>query len=540
MISERATLIEAAKKSAWLFMTVVIAMTLAMTLTLVASEDAIGQSERSRMIAGQVRQTARLITTAESGQRGYLYTGDEAFRPDLRELKMQVQTGLSAARDTTIRPELRARLEVLKDVATKKFDELEKTTQLYESGKKAEAFQLVLSKEGVQMMEQMRAEIDDILQQEDIMVAKAREKLFKMTSSLKILLFLGTTALGILSYLWVRSVTQRLAPLHLCVARAREIADNRFDAVELPVVAADDEVGSLTRSINEMTGSLRKGAYKVESARQRVQDTALSLSDRAIEQSAALTQLASGIQEISATVQELNLSASQMSEKVSALVEQAQSRERAGARGLQAVEESGNATAKVRDQVKSMADFTIALNEKAARVERIVFFVNELTERSNILSINAALLASTSGSGNEAFGVLAEEMQKLTSRSKDSTLEIHETLQSIRTEIQRVVLATEETTKQVEAGDQAASQASRSIQVLKEAVDEGNDTFLQIVAAVRQQNQALGQVEQALVAMRESAQLVEQGSLSLKEDAGVLAALNLELQNSDLLKAVRK
>ena len=75
--------------------------------------------------------------------------------------------------------------------------------------------------------------------------------------------------------------------------------------------------------------------------------------------------------------------------------------------------------------------------------------------------------------------------------------------------------------------------------MLKEAVDEGNDTFLQIVAAVRQQNQALGQVEQALVAMRESSQLVEEGSLSLKDDAGVLAALNLELQNSELLKAVR-
>ena len=166
--------------------------------------------------------------------------------------------------------------------------------------------------------------------------------------------------------------------------------------------------------------------------------------------------------------------------------------------------------------------------------------VNELTERSNILSINAALLAANSDGGNtDAFAVLADEMQKLTTRSKESTLEIHETLQTIRSHIQRVVLATEETTKQVESGNSAAKRASVSIDALKTAVEEGNDTFLQVVTAVQQQSIALDQVDQAIVAMRESAEVVSSESKRLNDDAETLRVLTVELANMALLSSAR-
>lgn len=234
------------------------------------------------------------------------------------------------------------------------------------------------------------------------------------------------------------------------------------------------------------------------------------------------------------------MSANQMSDNAQGLVDESATRQRASERGLKAVEESQDSARIVREQVESVARVTVTLNEKAAKVERIVFFVNELTERSNILSINAALLAATSEKGGESFAVLADEMQKLTSRSKESTLEIHDMLQSIRAEIQRVVLAAEEATKQVETGEKFAGQASKSIKSLKQAVDEGNNHFLQVVAAVRQQNQALSQVEQALVAMRDSAQLVEEGGRKIENSSTDLAKLSNKLGDTALLKAVRE
>ncbi|HIB67741.1 MAG TPA: hypothetical protein EYO33_22240, partial [Phycisphaerales bacterium] len=253
----------------------------------------------------------------------------------------------------------------------------------------------------------------------------------------------------------------------------------------------------------------------------------------------AISQLSAAIQEIAATIKDMNVSASQMSEKASESVEEARAREAAGTQGLSAVDRSLEAAQTVTRQVNQVGEITLELNQKAARIERIVFFVNELTERSNILSINAALLASANDGNRDSFSVLAEEMQKLTSRSKTATLEIHETLQDVRSQIQRVVLATEETSKQVKYGNDAASQASESIKVLKNAVDHGNNTFLQVVAAVRQQSTALTQVEQALQAMRESAELVEDESRQLRSDAARLAQLNESLENSELLKAVR-
>lgn len=525
-------------KSVWFFCTVLLALAFGITLTLISFDDAISQSERSRQINKLVRTAQFELLEAESAHLSFLYAAQgDLSEQDLNKYQEEILGSLTAAAQMTKEPDQQARIEAMKDAAKEKMEALNLSLSAYRRGEKPEALNLVRSEDD--QLDEFKDKATVVMTEESQYVEDSKKHVDRFSFWLKAFVWFVVVAGWLVSYRWLTAVRTRLAPLELCVKRAEQIAENQFDGPDLPLVFADDEVGKLTQSFNKMAGSLRREAQKVESARKRVQETALSLSDRAIEQSAALTQLSSGIQEISATVQELNLSASQMSEKVGGLVDDAKGREKAGAKGLLAVEEADNATERVRDQVESVAQFTVALNEKAARVERIVFFVNELTERSNILSINAALLASTSGGESEAFSVLAEEMQKLTSRSKESTLEIHETLQSIRTEIQRVVLATEETKKQVESGDKAAKQASRSIKVLKEAVDEGNDTFLQIVAAVRQQNQALGQVEQALVAMRESSQLVEEGSLSLKDDAGVLAALNLELQNSELLKAVR-
>ena len=532
------SLYQETSKSVWFFCTVLIGMAVAITLTLVSFDDAIAQSERSRQINNLIRSAQFELLEAESEHLSFLYASEgDLSEQDLNKYQEEIMAALTGAAQMTTEPDQQARIEGMKDAAKDKMEALNLSLRAFRNGDKVEALTRVRNQDD--QFAEFKDKAAVVISEESQYVEASKKLVNRYNFWLKVFLWFVVLAGGLVSYRWLSAVRTRLAPLELCVKRAEEIADNRFDGADLPLVFADDEVGKLTQSFNKMTGSLRREAQKVESARRRVQETALSLSDRAIEQSSALTQLSSGIQEISATVQELNLSASQMSEKVGGLVDDAKGREKAGAKGLLAVEEADNATERVRDQVESVAQFTVALNEKAARVERIVFFVNELTERSNILSINAALLASTSGGESEAFSVLAEEMQKLTSRSKESTLEIHETLQSIRTEIQRVVLATEETKKQVESGDKASKQASRSIKVLKDAVDEGNDTFLQIVAAVRQQNQALGQVEQALVAMRESSQLVEEGSLSLKDDAGVLAALNLELQNSELLKAVR-
>lgn len=532
------SLLESARGSVGISLVTIWSMGILCLIPLFAFNSASNQANNSAQIVRRVLIAENLLREIESSQRGYLYTNRDSYLVDMSKKMSQIRENLTEAQNFSERPEQKGRLSILSELISKKNDEIQKTIDLQKDGKAEEAKVLVLTDTGKQLMDEIGNTADKVIEFEQAYVFESRATVSKLAVLLQVMVVLGVVILTIFKALWLKSVRLRLAPLSACVKRANDIAKNRFHEAPLPV-ESNDEIGSLTASINEMTSALSRGASDVDDARKKVANLALSLSRRAIEQTAALSQLSAGIQEINTTVQELNLSAAQMSDKVSVSVEAARSREKAGSKGLQAVETSVEASERVRRQVDEVASITVELNQKATRVERIVFFVNELTERSNILSINAALLASSSDGNRDSFSVLADEMQKLTSRSKEATLEIHETLQNIRTEIQRVVLATEETSKQVEAGNDAAAQASRSISVLKQAVDEGNDTFMQVVAAVRQQNQALAQVEQALTAMRESAELVEEESKRLRADADLLGELNHKLENTDLLRAIR-
>ena len=533
------SLYQLVKQSVTIFLAVVIASGLLILFALVSFDDALQQAHRSLEISQKVRVASQDLLQMESAQRGYLFTREERYLANYDDLAEEVKQNLTEAEAISQQPEQIARYSYLKETAQKKVGEMNESIRLAREEKIAEVNELLLSDKGVQLMENFREAASESLHEEQGLVKSSRETVDRLSTFLKIIiacLSLGSIFFAIHG---IRSTRENLRPLELCAERAQEIIHHQFRGTPLPEDGAR-EVASMTRSLNEISTFLTKSARDVWKAHAKVAEMGDTLSRRAVEQSAALSQLSASIQQIASTVQELNLSADQMSDNVTSSVNKAQEREKAGLVGLKAVENSYQAAQKVERQGQQVGDITVELNNRAAKVERIVFVVNELTERSNILSINAALLAASSKEGNtDAFAVLADEMQKLTTRSKDSTLEIHETLQTIRSQIQRVVLATEETTKQVAAGNKAAILASESIGSLKTAVEEGNDTFLKVVAAVQQQNIALDQVDQALVAMRESAEVVETESKLLNQDAESLRKLNSRLADTALLKAAR-
>ena len=415
-----------------IFLSVVLACGALIMLTLMAFDDALGQSQRSLEITQRVRRANRQLVEMESAQRGFLLTKRERYLLHYDDLSKSVQQNLAEAESISLLPGQLGRLEHLRETAREKVAEMNETIALARAGKLEEALSIVLTDRGAKLMEDFQSTSSETMASEMSLVRESRSKVDNLSSFLKIItvsLVLGSAAFAVYG---LRNSREQLRPIELCVRRAKEIAQGKFRGDPLPETGAR-EVTSLTASINEMSDFIASSAGDVLQAQAKVEELSATLSRRAVEQSAALSQLSASIQQVASTVQELNLSANQMSENVAGSVNRAREREAAGLVGLEAVKESQTAAEKVERQVQQVADITIELNNRAAKVERIVFVVNELTERSNILSINAALLAANSDGGNtDAFAVLADEMQKLTTRSKESTLEIHETLQTIQ------------------------------------------------------------------------------------------------------------
>ena len=147
------------------------------------------------------------LVDAETGQRGFIFTGREDFLEPyknsqkvngqhLRELKELIKDN----------PKQIERLTRVEDLAQQKMSELAATIALKKANKDKELRALVLSGKGKQIMDELRNKLDDMLEVEDNLLVKRQEEA-KQAEQISSLVSLGGTgaaiALGVFTLLFI-------------------------------------------------------------------------------------------------------------------------------------------------------------------------------------------------------------------------------------------------------------------------------------------------------------------------------------------------
>ncbi len=109
----------------------------------------------------ELERTESLLTDAETGQRGYLYTGDPRYLTPYNQASTQLDAHFDELkRLSTGRPHDQASIAQLLSLKNAKIKEMAETIALYLAGKPDEARSVVLSDNGLQTMDQFRRLID--------------------------------------------------------------------------------------------------------------------------------------------------------------------------------------------------------------------------------------------------------------------------------------------------------------------------------------------------------------------------------------------
>ncbi len=170
------------------------------------------------------------LTDMETGQRGYLLTGDESYLQPYTDAKSRIGTRFAGLRSVlSDRPEQERSLETqLEALAASKEDEMERTITFRQKGYRHRAFVLVNTHEGKGYMDRARALVSSLAALENENLAKFKQerndssrKAFSKTVMSNALLLGLTALLFVLIAFYVRRLERKAAQSNTALA-ARE------------------------------------------------------------------------------------------------------------------------------------------------------------------------------------------------------------------------------------------------------------------------------------------------------------------------------
>ncbi|MDC7225022.1 MAG: methyl-accepting chemotaxis protein, partial [Spirochaetales bacterium] len=95
------------------------------------------------------------------------------------------------------------------------------------------------------------------------------------------------------------------------------------------------------------------------------------------------------------------------------------------------VAQESNTVVKVTDEANS---FVEKLNKKANEITVITRLISDLSEKTDVLSINARIEAARAGSEGKGFSVVANEIKDLSQQTNDSTTKINDMIEDIQSD----------------------------------------------------------------------------------------------------------
>lgn len=179
---------------------------------------------------------------------------------------------------------------------------------------------------------------------------------------------------------------------------------------------------------------------------------------------------------LESTIMQLSQITSEMDEVAQATWiaqdESTQSRD-ASQNGEQLVQQSIQKMTEIRNTIQESSKMIKKSSESAQAITEVTGLIQSITRQIEVLALNAAIQAASSGESGREFTVVAQEVQRLAFDSKEATNNILALVKEVQEDIGGAVSSMERTTQEVVEGaklNDKAGQALKQIQALSQQV----------------------------------------------------------------------
>lgn len=359
------------------------------------------------------------------------------------------------------------------------------------------------------------------------------------------------------AYLFAKSFTQPIYEVMGAMSKLRE-----GDLTSSVNVKRSDEFGILEQEYNETVSKLKaiaervkeSSSYLIEASKnfKEISDNTVS----AVEDVAkAVEDIAKGAnvqaQEISASVQKVSEFGQDIDKVLKTTQEVRLYSEKADdvkAKGLEKLEALRESSEEMNKAAIYVFETVRKIKESSREITAITSVIEEIADKTNLLSLNAAIEAARAGEAGRGFAVVAEEVKKLAQQSAESTSQIKEIIEEMHSAINLAVEA-------MQNADQSIVRQNEAVKGTQTAFTEFEDFINNVTKRIDEINslmnlmqekkdEIVASMENISAISEETAAATEEVSASTEEQLSAVedlksAAKNLEEVALELEEAVK-
>ncbi|HAS6343507.1 TPA: HAMP domain-containing protein [Vibrio vulnificus] len=340
-----------------------------------------------------------------------------------------------------------------------------------------------------------------------ILEQKLRESLLLNIIELVVLdLIISIVIVAVLAATVLRPIRQLTEVIH-------DLSSGDGDLSNKLAPARFKEFDDITDGINTFTESLRVIVQDVSLSSVTLEEKARANGTAARANADKLDQQRHQLTTVAAAATELNHSVSIVADTAAQTADQAHTATDLTHSINEAIEKSASEIVNMREEMDHVNQEMHILVEEGDKITTVLNVINDISEQTNLLALNAAIEAARAGEQGRGFAVVADEVRNLAVKTSQSTEQIQKNIvalgnatNSVEQELSRIASLLEKTASRV-------SESQHSVNQVQELISIISDRNGQISQATEEQRQAVEEISQAIVEASEASNDVSSGAV---------------------------
>lgn len=243
----------------------------------------------------------------------------------------------------------------------------------------------------------------------------------------------------------------------------------------------------------------------------RVTDSTALLSQGTFETSSGIKQMAVALSQ----VDENATATAKLSERVVQNTEV----------GKLSIEKTIRSMSSIQEDSELAVKLVKELDVQTEQIGSIVGVIANVADETNLLALNAAIIAAQAGEHGRAFSVVADEIKDLADRVLTSAAEITKVIQTLQQGTNRMVTAIDRSASNVRAGVDLSRESGASLEAINRAALETGTRMMEVVRAVQEQSAAAEEVTRLMESMQDSVTHIQRAAeLQLQKTQEMVAS----------------